>query len=276
MTLQKAVLLFLSILPVVVLHAQEDSAAGDETSILSFFKRSEKTTIPDKVFLVTKTGKTVTLANFLKSLEIADNFTSPSPVDYGLADFDNNGKKELVVFGFTGGAHCCDEIYLFKNIGSNKFRYVTKTFAGNVYIDEDNNIMYDFYEEFGYFFTCYACEYEDSSVTQTNPIHNIELRYSGGKLVVEDGGPEMLRAIRNKLAKLSSKPFQKLNSEIDQDDGLRREFALTLAVYYYSFGKRNLTSTKFLFENYYKFPDAKNVWTAFAKQLQYVQEDNDF
>lgn len=274
MTLHKSPFLFLSLLSFSMLHAQEDTAA-DETYITSFFKRSEKITAPGKISLVTKTGKTTTLSAFLKPLRNLEDSLFPS-VENGLADLDNDGKKELVIFDYTGGAHCCDEIYFFKNTGPNKYQYVTKTFAGNVYIDQDNDIMYDFYEQFGYFFTCYACEFEDSSGTLGNPIHSIELRYANGKLAVEDGGPETLRAIRTRLAGLSKRPYEKLDSEIDQDDGLRKEFALTLAVYYYSFGKRNIASTKLLFGKYYKYPDAKKVWTAFVKQLQFVRQNNDF
>jgi hypothetical protein len=274
MTFHKSPLLLLSVLSFSILHAQEDTTAN-ETYISSFFKRCEKITLPGKTFIVTKAGKYMTLTNFLQPLKNPEDSIFPS-VEYGLADLDNDKKKELVIFNYTGGAHCCDEIYFFKNIGPNKYQYVTKTFAGNVYIDVNNNILYDFYEQFGYFFTCYACEYGDSSVTKTAPIHSIELRYQPGKLVVENGGPEMLNAIRNRLAGLSRVTYQKLDSEIDQDDGLRKEFALTLAVYYYSFGKRNVASTKLLFDKYYRYPDAKKVWAAFVKQLQFIRQNNGF
>jgi hypothetical protein len=59
--------------------------------------------------VVTKAGKTMTLPSFLK-------LQSYAFIETVLADLDNDGKKNLSVNDFTGGAHCCDEFYIFKNI----------------------------------------------------------------------------------------------------------------------------------------------------------------
>jgi hypothetical protein len=59
------------------------------------------------------------------------------------------------------------------------------------------------------------------------------------------------------------------------DEGLRKEFAMNLVVYYYSFG-RNLAQTQQLFNKYYKFPDAKKIWAEFARQLQGIRKSSDF
>ncbi len=86
---------------------------------------------------------------------------------------------------------------------------------------------------------------------------------------------ELRSQINDNLGKLGEQPYEKLEDEIAQDNGLRKEFAMNLAVFYYSFGK-NIIETQKLFNKYYKFPDAKKVWTAFLKQLQHMKKDNDF
>jgi hypothetical protein len=259
-----------------VIHAQVDTVLYQRDSVLDqqndptvyFFQHHEKTVSPASVKLITKANKIVSLKDFLTNTGIY--------ADHVLADIDKNGKKELLIWNYTGDAHCCDEIYFFKNIAPNKYQFAARTFAGNVIVNEDNNFIYDFSEQFGYFFTCYACAYDDSTGSQIDAIHTIDLRYKNGKLVVEDMGPERLRAIRDKLGRLSERPYHKLASEIDQDDGLRKEFAMNLSVYHYSYAKRNIATTKLLFDKYYKFPDAKKVWAAFVKQLQEMKKDNDF
>jgi len=81
--------------------------------------------------------------------------------------------------------------------------------------------------------------------------------------------------INDNLGKLGELPFGKLDDELAMDDGLRKEVAMNLAVFYYSFG-RNLSETQKLFDKYYRYPDAKKVWAAFTKSLLYIRKDNDF
>ena len=244
----------------------------DPTTI--FFQESEKTKTPGKVMLVTKSRKAVSLANFLKSM-VADVIDFPLYTDHAFADMDNDGKKELLVSNYTGGAHCCDEIYIFKNIGPNKYQHVAKLFAGNTIITKEKEFIYDFHEQFGYFFTCFACGYTDTTDGAPVEIRSITLKYNKGKMVVTPGDQELKSIINDNLGKLGEQPYEKLSDDIDQDNGLRKEFALNLVVHYYSFG-RNVMETQKLFNKYYKYPDAKKVWAAFVKQMQYMKGDNDF
>lgn len=247
---------------------QWDSVGLTETDMTTlFFKKGEKAANPSKLMLLTKANKTINLSAFLKNLGIY--------TDYALADLDNDGKKELIVSNYTGGAHCCDEIYIFKNIAANKYQHAVKLFAGNTVITGKKEFAYNFYEQFGYFFTCYACAYTDTTDEAPIELHNIVLKYNKGKMVVVPGDKELRSTIMDNLGKLSELPYEKLESDIAQDNGLRKEFALNLAVFYYSFG-RNMVETQKLFIKYYKFSDAKKVWTAFVKQLQYMKKDNDF
>lgn len=233
-----------------------------------FFKRSKKIPSLAKTILVNKTGKAVSMSSFLKTGTTRD-------VQYGLIDLDKDGKMELVIYDFSGGAHCCDEFYFFKNTGLNKYQLMAKTFAGNVCITDSNEFLYDFNEQFGYFFTCYACSYEVEIDNAFNPVHNIFLKYNKGKLAVVPGDNELRNQINNYLGKLSTKPYEKLKSDLDHDSGLRKEFAFHFAVFYFSFG-RNMTETKKLFDKYYKFPDANKVWGQFTRIIAEIKRVNDF
>ena len=248
-------------------HYQKDSAEENADSTSIFFQTGEKVKMPSKLMLVTKTRKTISLAAFLKSLgEYAD---------HALADLDNDGQKELLVYNFTGGAHCCDEIYIFKNTGLNKYQHVVKFFSGNTVITADKQFRYDFYERLGYFFTCYACAYPDTSDESPVFTSSILLRYNKGKILLVPPNMELRSTINDNLGKLGEQPYEKLEDASSFDNGLRKEVALNLAVFYYSFG-RNISGTQKLFNKYYKFPDTRKVWASFVQQLQSIKNANDF
>ena len=231
---------------------QKDSAIIPETDPTTlFFQEGEKTTIPDKILIVTKSRKTLPLTKLLKGIYTAtgqwvgaQTDSMDSYIEYTFADLDNDGKKELLIYNYTGGAHCCDEIYIFT-------------------------------ESFGYFFTCFACGFTDTTDGAPIYVDNITLKYNKGKVTVLPGDAELKSVINDNLGKLCEQPYVKLDSEIPMDEGLRKEVAMNLVVYYYSFG-RNLAATQQLFNKYYKYPDAKKIWTAFTKNLLYIKQDNDF
>ena len=257
------------------LPAQVDSVMYQRDSVVTpesdptvlFFQQNEKVASPAAVKLVTKTNKIVSLAVFLGSAGIY--------AGHVLADLDQDGKKELLISNYTGGAHCCDEIYIFKNIAPNRYQHVAKFYAGNTSINTKNEFGYNFYEHFGYFFTCYACAYTDTTDQAPIELHNILLKYIKGKVMVVPGDKELRNSIMDNLGKLGEQPYEKPQNEFAQDNGLRKEFAMNLAVFYYSYG-RNIPETQKLFTKYYKYPDAKKVWAAFLKQLQSIKKENDF
>jgi hypothetical protein len=253
-----------------VLHAR-DSVIEDMTMDCNtaFFERSERVSSLGKTKIQTKEGKLMTMTAFLASQDMS------AESQHAVIDLDKDGKKELVIFNYTGGAHCCDEYYFFKNTGVDKYQFAGKTFGGDVCITDSNRFDFYFYESFGYFFTCFACLYTDESDEAPIPVGHITLYYQKGKLLVEKGNQELKNLINDNLAKLGEQPYQKLEEEVDHDNGLRKEFAKNLAVYYYSYGK-NLPQTQALFNKYYKHPDAKKVWAAFVQQLQYLKKDNNF
>jgi hypothetical protein len=234
-----------------------------------FFDKAEKLPSPDKTIVITKVGKAQTVSAYMKNGEMGEESK------HGLVDLDNDGKKELVIYNYSGGAHCCDQFFFFKNIAPDNYQLTAKTFAGNVCIGDKNEITFGFYEQFGYFFTCYACAYENTSDIAPRSVSEIKLKYNKGKLSVIPGDKELRSTINDNLAKLGEQPYQKLSNEIDQDNGLRKEVAFNLANFYYSFGK-NITETKKLFDKYYKFPDAKKVWAEFFGILNGIKKDNSF
>ena len=257
-----------------VLPAQQDSLMFQKDSAIMpesdptvlFFQQNEKASLPAAVKLVTKSNKIVSLSAFLANAGIF--------ADHVLADLDKDGKKELLISNYTGGAHCCDEIYIFKNIAPNRYQHVVKFFAGYTSITGNKEFIFNFQEHFASFFSCYTCVYTDTTDEAPIGLHNILLVYNKGKIVVIPGDKELRSAIYDNLGKLGEQPYEKLGVE-EQDNGLRKEFAINLAVFYYSYG-RNIPETQKLFTRYYKYPDAKKMWAAFVKQLQSIRKENDF
>jgi hypothetical protein len=252
---------------------QMTANAQDDDCYEKFFSRTETLSAPQKMQLIQSNGKITTLAAFLQANTIVDGigFTPLS----GSIDLDNDGKKEIVVYTYSGGAHCCDALYIFSYASPGKYKVAGTTFAGDVCINDRNEFTYNFYEQLGYFFTCFACAFEDTTDAGPIPVHSVVLKYRQGKLQVTPGDNELKAKITDNLAKLSEQPYEKLADESAQDNGLRKEFALNLAVYYYSFG-RNMLAVQQLFNKYYHFPDAKKVWTSFASNLNGLRRSNGF
>lgn len=250
-------------------QVQSDSVITPDTDpTILFFRNGEKAANPAKTMLLTKSGKTYSLKVFMESDKMQFG-------DHVLTDLDNDGKQELLISNFTGGAHCCDEVYIFRNTAPGRYQHVAKLFAGNTIITPEKEFVFSFYEHFGYFFTCFACAYTDTTDEAPLEVRSIQLKYAQGKLSIIRGGQELRSTINDNLGKLSEQPYETLEDETSFDNGLRKEVALNLAVFYYSFGK-NLTTTRQLFDKYYKFPDAKKVWTSFLKNLQQVKVNNVF
>ena len=83
--------------------------------------------------------------------------------EFSFTDIDNDDIPELTVNFFTGGAHCCFEFYLFKQISKNTFRQIFTFEGGEGALTIDGSeIRINFYEQIGYFFTCYACDISES------------------------------------------------------------------------------------------------------------------
>lgn len=195
----------------------------------------------------------------------------------GLKDLDGDGKNELVIYNFTGGAHCCDEFYFFKNIGPNRFAPAARLFAGSTCVN-GTTFLYDFAEPFGYFYTCFACELEEKKNSRGEKyerLANISLTYKAGKLQALPGDEALKEKLLRNLRYIKSLGWDGGAKGDEFDDGRRKALAQALAVYYFSFGK-NLAETKKVFSAYYSFRDAATVWKDFSVLLANVQSQNSF
>lgn len=215
---------------------------------------------------VTVRGKAQKLTAFLAANYIAGD------EEKVLLDVDRDGSKELVLHNFTGGAHCCDEWYFFKNTAPNRYELTAKLFAGNTCVT-DSVFVFDFHESFGYFFTCYACELEKSGKpTGLQAVASVNLRYANGKMTVLPGDETLRQRILKNLQYLKKLGWDGGVKEGDFDDGRRKELAFNLAVYHFSFGQ-NPAATKSLFTTHYLFKDAAAVWKEFAALLNSVKNN---
>jgi hypothetical protein len=200
--------------------------------------------------------------------------TKELPIQMGLKDLDGDGAKELMLWNYTGGAHCCDVFYFFKNVSGNKYSYAGELYAGNTCIDDDNVFLYDLHEHFGYFFTCFACGLEEKP-DSFSYVYTLPVTYKKGKLQIQPGDESLLKNIKSNLAYIQNLGWDKGPDKDGFDDGRRKEVALNLATYHFSFGK-NLAATKKLFDTYYRFADASKVWKAFLEGLNQVKTSNGF
>src|SRR5690349_18323678 len=127
---KKLFLLSILILFSVVLRARNNFLQQDTSKVEdcfeNFFDKAEKLSSPEKTIVIPKPGKTQTVSSFLKNGEMGEESR------HGLIDLDKDGKKELVIYNYSGGAHCCDQFFFFKEIGPGKYQLTAKTFAGNV------------------------------------------------------------------------------------------------------------------------------------------------
>lgn len=194
-------------------------------------------------------------------------------VRWAVKNFDNDVTDELVVSNFTGGAHCCDEIYVFEKEG-NHYLQRAKLFGGFICIDAASNVVtFSFNEALAYFFACYACGFADSS-GQFKTIREIELKYDNGRFVVMPYHPDTEKQLMQNLALLSKHKYEDMEEGL-MDSGWRKEFAMNLAVWHYNHNK-NWTATKALFDRYYTFKDAGRVWKEFRHTLEELHKENDF
>ncbi len=272
---RKIFLLAVSVYCSVLLQAQErdsvmyamDSAIDIPTVATTlFFQTGGKAADPSKLLVITPARKTVTLSALLATKQMTYS-------DHVLADLDSDGKKELLVSNFSGGPQLnqispfIDEIWFYKNITPNKYQYTGKLIAGTTIVTGGKEFIYNFIGSLGKFFTCDGCVYTDNSDEAPIPMKEVMVKYNKGKLSVVKGDQELRSGINDNLGKLGERATA--IGPNGEDDGTRKEIAMNLAVYYYSFGK-NLAATKALFTKYYKQADAKKVWATFAKQLQVI------
>lgn len=231
-----------------------------------FFAKGSRVKNPAAVTVLAG-NKEQKLTAFLKANYIARD------EKMALIDVDRNGSKELVLHNFTGGAHCCDEWYFFTATAPNKYTLSAKLFAGNVCV-QDSLFVFDLHESFGYFFTCFACglekEVKAGRPTGLSAVNSVNLRYRNGKMEAVPGTETLRQAVAKNLQLIKKLGWDGGVKEGEFDDGRRKETALNLAAFYFSFGQ-NLPATKSLFAAHYPWKDADRVWKDFVSGLNHLK-----
>lgn len=249
-------------------------SAGKETDRLvyvdcyeGFFKDLPLLSDSDRVVLTARNGDTVKFKKFFRE-DLGSKYAR-----YGLKSIDADTIPELIVYNYTGGAHCCDELYVFgKEKDSYAFR--AKLYGGFICIDPVTNIItYSLNETLGYFFSCYACGFSDST-KGFQTIREIELAYKGGKFEVKPYAPATEKQVLHNLAVLKEHGFEEIVEGL-MDSGWRKEFAMNFAVWHYNHGQ-NWNETKKLFDKYYTFKDAARIWKEFYSTLEDAKKENTF
>jgi hypothetical protein len=232
-----------------------------------FFKKLSTFTDPATINLKLNNGNSMSLIRF-KQDELLSDY-----VRYGLKSIDNDTTPELIVFNNTGGAHCCDEIYIFEK-DADSYLQKARLFGGFICIDPASNIFnFSFNETLGYFFSCYACSLE-GNIQELKTIREIELKYNDSRFIVLNNDPEKEKELLSNLDILKNHGYEELDQGL-MDNGWRKEFAMNFAVWHYTHGK-NWAATKSLFDKYYTFKDADRVWIEFYNSLTEAEKENSF
>ena len=211
-------------------------------------------------------GQQVSMTRFFR-----DEFMSQNS-EYGEKDLDGDGTIELILYNNTGGAHCCDEYYIFQRTGDRNFAFRSRI-TGSACVDASTNLFsFSFSEMLGYFFGCYACRFNDSTGAFKS-LQEIALKYNKDHLEVV---PYEAGAEKQNLANLETLQkhgYEKMEDLMD--NGWRKDYAMNFAVWHYNHGK-NWNSTRQLFRKYYTFPDAQKIWDEFQTTLTEAEKDNTF
>jgi hypothetical protein len=233
----------------------------------NFFEDLPKFNDSSSAILNLESTRKISITQFFK-----EEYMSPV-AQYGLKDLDGDGVTELIIYNNSGGAHCCDEYYIFSQTGEKEFDFKSHLMGSGACISASTNtISFSFSETLGYFFACYACGFTDSSAN-FKPMRGITLQFKNGNLaVVPYSSAEEKQNITN-LQVLKNHGYEKVEGMMD--NGWRKEYAMNLAVWHYNHGK-NWDRTKKLFDQYYVFEDADKVWNEFYHTLKESEKENTF
>ena len=244
----------------------EEEAERYEDCNEPFFSSVQKIQDTSSLKIKIKNGSVHSWTGFVNDELMSRN------VRWGVKDLDNDSVPELLVFNYTGGAHCCNELYIFSR-EPGVFMQQARLFSGFSCIEQSGALIrFSFNEPLGYFFACYACGFTDSTGAFRS-IREIALRYENRRFKALPFDPDTEKQLYLNLSVLARHEYEEMEEGL-MDSGWRKEFAMNFAAWHYTHGK-NWRSTKALFDKFYTFKDAANVWSAFRKALSELEKQND-
>lgn len=188
-------------------------------------------------------------------------------------DLDNDGIPELIVMYFSGGAHCCFQYDIFSNIGPNKYeRVYTYTGGENAFQINNGIIKVSFYEQLGYFYTCYAC-YINEELPSKHFFPSYNLIYKNKTLHIDGPNDSILNVITKDLEFLKNREIPPLEGDFEFDDGTRKAYASRIIAYYYN-NMLDLKTTKELFYQTYLGSDRETIWEEIEAFINNSSNDN--
>jgi len=225
-----------------------------------------KTNVPindaKRTFLILENNKKIRLDKFPEGDDYVNTDIRDSAIRC-LIDLDNDNIPELVTEYFTGGAHCCDVSDIFIKLSDNTYKRVF-SYNGSIALRSKTLGLY-FYEDLGYFNTCYACGVEVKMPFNLSP--EINLIFKNKSFEFAEKSATLNEGIEENLKTLKAKGIPNMtNDDFSQDDGTRKEYALNIVSYFFN-TDRNLTKTKELFYSYYNHDDKNRIWNQLEEYL---------
>lgn len=223
----------------------------------------EDTLKASQIILITTDSVKLTLQQFPDANDTSGYLRQWKEIQY--ANLDADTIPELMVKYYTGGAHCCDMYTIFKKSGINEYKEIFEIEGGVGSLQvSKGDLNFNFAENTGYFFTCYACFLEN--LPDSTFVPYIWLHYDGKNFIVKGGNESLNQSILRNLEFLSKREIPPLDV-FEMDDGTRKAYAEHVIAWYFNNGE-NMDATAKLFKTFYHGADSQKV---FDEIVQYIQ-----
>lgn len=266
--IKKNKILFIIIVLIVIFSSflYYKSTTEDDTEDVEIELKNNVSTIAAKeITLILDNDKKIRLNKFPESdptIGDLDNEIRDSSIRCYM-DIDKDKTSELITQYFTGGAHCCYRTDIFIKVSDKMFRRVF-SYPGIISVKKNGLSLY-FYEDIGYFNTCYACGVDIKIPFIISP--TINLNFAKNSFDFAKKNDKLNADIEENLKILKAKGIPNMSNEsYSQDDGTRKEYAINIVAYFFNLD-RNLANTKELFYNYYNHDDKNKIWNELEEYL---------
>lgn len=188
------------------------------------------------------------------------------------ADLDKDGVDELLTAYFTGGHHCCYIYNFYRQTSPNTYESIIEFKGGENSVEiKGNKLEFSFFEQIGYFYTCYACSVESELPFEFYAPY-FSMVYENNKMKYAEYDEKLNSKIIKNLEFLKARKPSEFN-ELGFDDGTRKSYAGLIIAYYFNKGQ-DLKLTKKIFDKYYNGDDGKEVWNAIKHHILGIFDTN--